>query len=220
MGDLGIPPICLSTFPDGLLVKILERWRGRAGAEADGAILPISVKIVHRRYRRRGARTRPPLLSAVFRAAGRSLRGRRQSVGRHPRICRLQPDVCQSAQDDRSGRARAVPGFEPGRQPPRRICRRIDTLMSLGFNYFMVSSCDAGHAAGRQAKDDGALRRRNLSALFQRDAQGQGGMSTHDRLPRRAGRRRRRCRVSPTSSTPSRKSARSCACWRRIRRCG
>jgi alkanesulfonate monooxygenase SsuD/methylene tetrahydromethanopterin reductase-like flavin-dependent oxidoreductase (luciferase family) len=27
MGDLGIPPICLSTFPDGLLVKILERWR-------------------------------------------------------------------------------------------------------------------------------------------------------------------------------------------------
>ena len=45
MGDLGIPPICLSTFPDGLLVKILERWRGRAGAKAKGAILPISVKM-------------------------------------------------------------------------------------------------------------------------------------------------------------------------------
>jgi len=45
MGDLGIPPICLSTFPDGLLVKILDRWRARAGAKASGAILPISVKM-------------------------------------------------------------------------------------------------------------------------------------------------------------------------------
>src|SRR3979409_2815103 len=46
MGDLGVAPICLSTFPDKLLVKILERWRARAGAAAKGAILPISVKMV------------------------------------------------------------------------------------------------------------------------------------------------------------------------------
>ena len=45
MGELGIAPICLSTFPDGLLAKILERWRARAGAKAGGAILPISVKM-------------------------------------------------------------------------------------------------------------------------------------------------------------------------------
>jgi alkanesulfonate monooxygenase SsuD/methylene tetrahydromethanopterin reductase-like flavin-dependent oxidoreductase (luciferase family) len=36
MGDLGIPPICLSTFPDGLLTKILARWRAHAGNRADG----------------------------------------------------------------------------------------------------------------------------------------------------------------------------------------
>src|SRR6195256_3405926 len=45
MGDLGIPPICRSTFPDGLLVKIPDRWRSRAGAKSNGAILPISVKM-------------------------------------------------------------------------------------------------------------------------------------------------------------------------------
>ena len=48
MGDLGIPPICLSTFPDGLLLKILDRWRARAGAKANGATLPISVAAISR----------------------------------------------------------------------------------------------------------------------------------------------------------------------------
>ena len=45
MGDLGVAPICLSTFPDKLLAKILERWRARAGSAAHDAILPISVKM-------------------------------------------------------------------------------------------------------------------------------------------------------------------------------
>lgn len=46
MGDLGVAPICLATFPDGLLAKILERWRGRMGAKAANATLPISVKMI------------------------------------------------------------------------------------------------------------------------------------------------------------------------------
>jgi alkanesulfonate monooxygenase SsuD/methylene tetrahydromethanopterin reductase-like flavin-dependent oxidoreductase (luciferase family) len=49
MGDLGVAPICLSTFPDKLLAKIPERWSARAGAAARDAhnapILPISVKM-------------------------------------------------------------------------------------------------------------------------------------------------------------------------------
>src|SRR5258708_19879701 len=45
MGDLGIPPICLSTFPDTLLARILDRWRARAGPGANSALLPISVKM-------------------------------------------------------------------------------------------------------------------------------------------------------------------------------
>ena len=37
MGDLGIPPICLSTFPDGLLVKIIESYITRER----GTYLPV-----------------------------------------------------------------------------------------------------------------------------------------------------------------------------------
>src|SRR6185436_19971156 len=42
---LGVPPICLSTFPDHLLTKVLERWRAKAGARARDVLLPISVKM-------------------------------------------------------------------------------------------------------------------------------------------------------------------------------
>src|SRR5258708_30180095 len=45
MGDLGVAPICLSTFPDKMLVRILERWRARAGAAANDAILALSAKM-------------------------------------------------------------------------------------------------------------------------------------------------------------------------------
>ena len=38
-------PICLSTFPDKLLARILERWAARAGTASRDAILPISVKM-------------------------------------------------------------------------------------------------------------------------------------------------------------------------------
>src|SRR3954465_14942075 len=45
MGDLGVAPICLSTFPDKLLTKILERWSARAGGAQRAPTLPISVKM-------------------------------------------------------------------------------------------------------------------------------------------------------------------------------
>src|SRR5258708_26874973 len=45
MGDLGVPPICLSTFPDKLLTRILDRWRARASAPAKDPSPPISVKM-------------------------------------------------------------------------------------------------------------------------------------------------------------------------------
>jgi alkanesulfonate monooxygenase SsuD/methylene tetrahydromethanopterin reductase-like flavin-dependent oxidoreductase (luciferase family) len=48
MAELGLPPLCLSTFPDHLLARILETWRTRTrerGGDAD-AILPVSVKLL------------------------------------------------------------------------------------------------------------------------------------------------------------------------------
>ena len=117
MGDLGVAPICLSTFPDKLLTRILERWRARAGAGGEGRDPADLGEDVHRRHRRGGARARPPLLPALFRSAMRPLRVGRQPVGGYPRVPGFQPHVRQPAQAHRSRRARPVHGLQPGRQP-------------------------------------------------------------------------------------------------------
>lgn len=46
MGDLGLAPLCLSSFPDHLLRRILETWQARSAAagHATDAHFPISIK--------------------------------------------------------------------------------------------------------------------------------------------------------------------------------
>jgi len=143
MGDLGIPPICLSTFPDGLLQKILDRWRARAGAKANGAILPISVK----------------MFIADTDEEARDL-GRRYFPG----YFALQADHYEADANPWAG----IPEYadfsrmfanlrkltDPAELGPfhdsnlvgsaETICRRIDALIGLGFNYFMVSCATPG----------------------------------------------------------------------------
>ena len=143
MGDLGIAPICLSTFPDGLLAKILERWRGRAGARANGAILPISVKM---------------FITDTDEEA-RDL-GRRY----YPAFFALQADHYEADASPWTG----IPEYadfnrmfanlrkmtDPAELGPfldsnlvgsaETICKRIDSLIALGFNYFMVSCATPG----------------------------------------------------------------------------
>ncbi len=129
MGDLGVAPICLSTFPDKLLVKILERWRARAGAAAQDAILPISVKFfiadTDAEAQALGRRYYPP----YFDLQCTHYESDRQSVGRHSRVPGFQPHVRQPAQAHRSLGARPVHGLEPGGQsrddlPAHRPARR------------------------------------------------------------------------------------------------
>jgi alkanesulfonate monooxygenase SsuD/methylene tetrahydromethanopterin reductase-like flavin-dependent oxidoreductase (luciferase family) len=143
MGDLGIAPICLSTFPDGLLTKILERWRARAGRKADGAILPISVK----------------MFIADSDEEAREL-GRRH----YPAYFALQADHYEADADpwtdipEYADFSRMFANLRKLTDPanldpfldsnlvgsPETICRRIDALIALGFNYFMVSSATPG----------------------------------------------------------------------------
>ena len=46
MADLGLPPLCLSSFPDHILKRILETWRTRSAAAGHptDTNLPISIK--------------------------------------------------------------------------------------------------------------------------------------------------------------------------------
>lgn len=143
MADLGIAPICLSTFPDKVLARILERWRTRIGSAARDAVLPISVKM---------------LIADTDEEA--------QALGRrhYPSYFELQCAHYESDHDpwadipEYQDFSRMFANLRKLTDPrelgpfmesnlvgsPETICRRIDQLASLGFNYFMVSCATPG----------------------------------------------------------------------------
>ena len=143
MGDLGIPPICLSTFPDGLLVKILDRWRGKAGAKANGAILPISVKLfiadTDEEARELGRRYYPPyfaLQADHYEADANPWVG----IPEYADFSRMFANLRKMTDPAELG-----PFLDFNLVgSPATICKRIDALVSLGFNYFMVSCATPG----------------------------------------------------------------------------
>ncbi len=129
MGDLGVPPICLSTFPDKMLVKILERWRARAGAAARDAILPISVKMFiadtdeEARCTHYESDANPWADIPEYRDFSRMFANLRKLTD----PAELGPFMDSNLVGS-----------------PATIGRRIDQLAALGFNYFMVSSATPG----------------------------------------------------------------------------
>src|SRR6478736_2049717 len=143
MGELGIAPICLSTFPDGLLAKILERWRARAGAKGKGATLPISVKMfiadTDEEARELGRRYYPPyfaLQADHYEADADPWVG----IPEYADFSRMFANLRKMADPSELG-----PFLDSNLVgSPATICKRIDTLVSLGFNYFMVSSATPG----------------------------------------------------------------------------
>ncbi len=143
MGDLGVPPICLATFPDGLLAKILERWRARAGARAEGAILPISVKLfiadTDEEARALGRKHYPPyfeLQCTHYEADANPWAG----IPEYADFTRMFANLKKMTDPAELGPfmdSNLVGSVET-------ICRRIDALVALGFNYFMVSCATPG----------------------------------------------------------------------------
>ena len=146
MGELGIAPICLSTFPDGLLAKILERWRRVPAPRRSGAILPISVKMfiadTDEEAREMGRRYYPAYF-ALQAATTRPTPTRGRTSPSTPTSAACSP-TCASCQPRR---ARAVPRLDLVGSA-ETICKRIDPLAALGFNYFMVSSATPGTPLG------------------------------------------------------------------------
>jgi alkanesulfonate monooxygenase SsuD/methylene tetrahydromethanopterin reductase-like flavin-dependent oxidoreductase (luciferase family) len=143
MGELGIAPICLSTFPDGLLAKILERWRARAGTRASGAILPISVKMfiadTDEEARELGRRYYPAyfaLQADHYEADANPWAG----IPEYTDFSRMFANLRKLANPAELGPfldSNLVGSVET-------ICKRIDALARLGFNYFMVSCATPG----------------------------------------------------------------------------
>jgi alkanesulfonate monooxygenase SsuD/methylene tetrahydromethanopterin reductase-like flavin-dependent oxidoreductase (luciferase family) len=151
MADLGIAPICLSTFPDGLLAKILARWRARVGARADRAILPISVKMfiadTDQEARDLGRRYYPAFFALQadhYEADASPWTG----IPEYADFNRMFANLRKMTNPDELGPfldSNLVGSVET-------ICKRIDALIGLGFNYFMVSSATPGTPVGIRQK--------------------------------------------------------------------
>jgi alkanesulfonate monooxygenase SsuD/methylene tetrahydromethanopterin reductase-like flavin-dependent oxidoreductase (luciferase family) len=143
MGDLGVPPICLSTFPDHLLTKILERWRARAGAKAQGAILPISVKMfiadTDEEAQALGRRYYPPYfaLQADHYEADANPWG---DIPEYQEFTRMFGNLRKLTDPAALGPFMAANLVGS----PATICKRVEQLAALGFDYFMVSSATPG----------------------------------------------------------------------------
>jgi len=145
MGDLGLPPLSLSQFPDYLLAKILARWRMRAAATGmtTDVTLPISTKCY----------------------VGDTDEKARDEARHHlSRFYRLQSEhytVDTTPWSDIQGYQQFAKIFANMRQmgdpakidpildrnlvgSPETVARKINELRALGFNYFIVSNATAG----------------------------------------------------------------------------
>lgn len=143
MGDLGIAPICLATFPDKLLARILERWRAKAGTKADDAILPISVKLfigdTDEEARELGRRFYPPYFELQCNHY-ESDANPWADIPEYQDFSRMFANLRKLTDPSELGPfldSNLVGSVET-------ICRRIDALAALGFNYFMVSCATPG----------------------------------------------------------------------------
>jgi alkanesulfonate monooxygenase SsuD/methylene tetrahydromethanopterin reductase-like flavin-dependent oxidoreductase (luciferase family) len=143
MGELGVAPICLSTFPDKMLTRILERWRAKAGAKAKDAILPISVKMfvgdTDAEARALGRRYYPPYF-ALQCDHYESDANPWADIPEYQDFSRMFANLRKLTDPDELDPfldSNLVGSVET-------ICRRIDQLAALGFNYFMVSCATPG----------------------------------------------------------------------------
>ena len=145
MAELGVPPICLSTFPDGLLAKILDTWRtGLTDRSiAANATLPISVKLMiadtDEEAFALGRKYYPPYFA---------LQAEHYEVDANPwadieeyqAFSRMFANLRQLTDPNELGpfmTANLVGS-------PETVSKRIEGLAALGFNYFMCSAATPG----------------------------------------------------------------------------
>lgn len=146
MGGLGLPPLCLSSFPDHLLRKILETWKEKsreAGHDPRGATFPISIKCF---------------------VAETDEKAREQALTYLPKFFALQVDHYQSDNAPWG----EIPGYQQFNKmfanlrklsdpanlgpyieqnlvgSPATVARRLNQLAALGFDYFLVSNATYG----------------------------------------------------------------------------
>jgi alkanesulfonate monooxygenase SsuD/methylene tetrahydromethanopterin reductase-like flavin-dependent oxidoreductase (luciferase family) len=145
MGELGLPPLCVSQFPDYLLLKILSKWRAKAAALGR----PTDVSM--------------PLSSKCF-IADTDEEARAEARHHLSRFYKLQAEhyaVDTTPWSDIAGYQQFAKIFgnmkemaDPAKMDPildrnlvgspRSVAQQISRLRAIGFDYFIVSNATAG----------------------------------------------------------------------------
>jgi alkanesulfonate monooxygenase SsuD/methylene tetrahydromethanopterin reductase-like flavin-dependent oxidoreductase (luciferase family) len=145
MGDLGLPPLSLSQFPDYLLVKILARWRARAAANgfATDVTLPVSTKCfvgdtdAAAREEARGHLARFYRLQAEHYATDSTPWADIAGYEQFARIFANMKQMGDPARNDPILERNLVGS-------PETVARRVNELRAIGFDYVLISNATAG----------------------------------------------------------------------------
>jgi len=145
MADLGLPPLCLSSFPDHLLKRILETWRARSVAAGltTAVRFPISIKCfvapTDAEAREQALRHLPEFFALQVRhyqsddAPWGNIAGYQQFDKMFANL-RLLSDP---ANLDGYLRQNLVGS-------PETVARRLREIAALGFDYFIISNATYG----------------------------------------------------------------------------
>lgn len=146
MAELGLPPLCLSSFPDHLLRRILETWSARrrdGGGAGTATAFPISMKCFVARTdeeaREQALRYLPKFFELQVRhyqsddAPWGNIQGYQQfnrMFGNLRKLCdpaNLGPYMAQNLVGS-----------------PETVARRLRELGAIGFDYFLISNATFG----------------------------------------------------------------------------
>jgi alkanesulfonate monooxygenase SsuD/methylene tetrahydromethanopterin reductase-like flavin-dependent oxidoreductase (luciferase family) len=145
MGELGLPPLSLSQFPDYLLVKILARWRAKATAcgHATDVTLPISAKCfigdtdAEARAEARHHLSRFYELQAEHYATDTTPWADIKGYEQFAKIFGNMKQMADPAKIDPILDRNLVGS-------PETVAQRIAELRGIGFDYFIISNATAG----------------------------------------------------------------------------
>ncbi|MFC7689011.1 LLM class flavin-dependent oxidoreductase [Paeniroseomonas aquatica] len=145
MADLGLPPLCLSSFPDAILRKILDTWRSRSAAAGHptDVTFPISIKCfvaeTDAEAREQALRYLPEFFALQVRhyqsddAPWGNIEGYQQFNRMFANLRRLSDPANLDGY-----LAQNLVGS------PETVARRVQEIAELGFNYFVISNATYG----------------------------------------------------------------------------
>ena len=145
MGELGLPPFCLAQFPDHLLVRILSQWQSRFAAHGDprACTLPFSIKMMiadsDEEARELGRRYLPHYFHLQANHYEVDSNHWADVTG-YEMFAKMLGNMRKLADPDNLGPYMSMNLFGT----PDTVARRLEQLIGLGFNHYLVSAAFPG----------------------------------------------------------------------------